>query len=404
MEKSQRELNMYIKLFAILYADDTIILADSVQGMQNALDIFQNYCEAWKLEVNVTKTKIMVFSRGTLRQKFEFRLQGQILEKVNSYSYLGLTFQCNGKFSDAKKKLVNQAQKSLFSIYRNIRNQSIPIDLQLKLFDSMVEPILLYGSEIWGFENLKIIQVHFNFCKRILKVRTTTPNYMVYGELGRFPLEINVKIRMVTFWRKLLCSEKLSSYMYKLLFSLKQSDNCTFKWLEYIESIFNDTGMGYVFANQDSTDYNIIIKQILQDQFIQKWVNESQLSSRGQFYSSFKEKFCFEKYLIKLPENSRIWITKLRTSNLKIPIETGRWHNIPVNERICHKCNENIGDEFHYMFVCKSPDLLFLREKFIPKYYVTFPCKQKLIGLLTYCNVTLYKKVASFIRKIVSIL
>ena len=165
----------------------------------------------------------------------------------------------------------------------------------------MVEPILLYGSEIWGFENLKIIeQVHLNFCKRILKVRTTTPNYMVYGELGRFPLEINVKIRMVTFWRKLLCSEKFSSYMYKLLFSLKQSDNCTFKWLEYIESIFNDTGMGYVFANQDSTDYNIIIKQILQDQFIQKWVNESQLSSRGQFYSSFKEKFCFEKIFDKI--------------------------------------------------------------------------------------------------------
>ena len=108
--------------------------------------------------------------------------------------------------------------------------------------------------------------------------------------------------------------------------------------------------------------------------------------------------------MIKLPENSRIWITKLRTSNLKIPIETGRWHNIPLDERICHKCNEGIGDEFHYMFVCKSPDLLFYREKFIPKYYLTYPCKQKLIGLSTYCNATLYNKVASFIRKIVSIL
>jgi hypothetical protein len=46
----------------------------------------------------------------------------------------------------------------------------------------MVEPILLYGCEIWGFENLKVLeQVHLMFCKRILKVRSTTPNYMVYG-------------------------------------------------------------------------------------------------------------------------------------------------------------------------------------------------------------------------------
>ena len=35
----------------------------------------------------------------------------------------------------------------------------------------MVEPILLYGSEVWGYENNKIIeQVHSGFCKRILKV------------------------------------------------------------------------------------------------------------------------------------------------------------------------------------------------------------------------------------------
>jgi hypothetical protein len=80
----------------------------------------------------------------------------------------------------------------------NIRNQNIPIDLQLKYVDAMAEPILLYGSEIWGYENIKIIeQVHLGFCKRILKVRSSTPNVMVHGELGRYPLKIRVKIRMI---------------------------------------------------------------------------------------------------------------------------------------------------------------------------------------------------------------
>jgi hypothetical protein len=61
-----------------------------------------------------------------------------------------LIFKCNGIFLEAKRKLVNQAQKGLYSLYTNIRNQAIPTDLQLKHFDAMVEPILLYGCEIWG--------------------------------------------------------------------------------------------------------------------------------------------------------------------------------------------------------------------------------------------------------------
>ena len=113
------------------------------------------------------------------------------------------------------KTLTRQAQQSHFRMYKSIRNQYIPIDLQLKLIDAMVEPILLYGSEIWGYENIKIIeQVHLQFCKRILKVRTTTPTFMVYGELSRGggdPLEFKVKMRMVSYWNKLLQKEKLSS-------------------------------------------------------------------------------------------------------------------------------------------------------------------------------------------------
>ena len=60
-------------------------------------------------------------------------------------------------------------------------------------------------------------KIHLKLCKRILNVRLTMPNYIVYGELGRYPLEIRVKLRMVSFsfWTKLVQSEnKLSSILY----------------------------------------------------------------------------------------------------------------------------------------------------------------------------------------------
>jgi hypothetical protein len=50
----------------------------------------------------------------------------------------------------------------------------------------MVKPILLYGCEIWGFGNNNVLEkVHLKFCKMILNLKTSTPNYMIYGELGR---------------------------------------------------------------------------------------------------------------------------------------------------------------------------------------------------------------------------
>ena len=98
LEQSVNELNVFIKLFVILYADDTVILADTKEGMQNALNIFQSYCEIWKLEVNVNKTKVMVLSKRKIRLKYEFKLQNKTLDIVDSYSYLGLIFKYNGNF------------------------------------------------------------------------------------------------------------------------------------------------------------------------------------------------------------------------------------------------------------------------------------------------------------------
>ena len=79
-----------------------------------------------------------------------FTLSNEVIEIVDSYSYLGLVMNHNGSFVKAKSKLMDQARRALFAVYRRIKHQPIPIDLQLKLFDSLVGPILLYGSEVWG--------------------------------------------------------------------------------------------------------------------------------------------------------------------------------------------------------------------------------------------------------------
>ena len=106
-----------------------------------------------------------------------------------------------GTSTKQKKHNVEQARKAMHVLFKRIRNLDIPIDLQLYLFDHVILPIALYGCEIWGFENNQIIEnLHNDFLRQIINLRKSTPIYMLHAELGRHPIQINIKSRMIGFW------------------------------------------------------------------------------------------------------------------------------------------------------------------------------------------------------------
>ena len=64
----------------------------------------------------------------------------------------------------------------------------------LSVFDTYINSILSYGSEVWGFHSGHDVEkVHIKFCKRLLGVKKGTCNEFVYSELGRFPLQVTRK-------------------------------------------------------------------------------------------------------------------------------------------------------------------------------------------------------------------
>ena len=110
---------------------------------------------------------------------------------------------------------------------------------------------------------------------------------MVYGELGRYPLIINVKVRMISFLGKLLNfqNSKLSA---KLLYVLRNYKN---PWCTFVKSILNEYGLSSVW--QESS-INIPwlkskVYKILSDQFKQAWYNDMQTSPKGLNYRLFKK-------------------------------------------------------------------------------------------------------------------
>ena len=148
---------IYVKLFILLYADDTVIMSESPNGLQSALNVYNDYCKQWKLTVNINKSKVVIFSKGR-QANYSFVLNDQLLDIESDYKYLGVLFSKSGSFYSAKKQLVNQAEKAMYSLIRKSWSLILPLDLQIELYEKMVKPILLYGSEVWGFGNLDVLE------------------------------------------------------------------------------------------------------------------------------------------------------------------------------------------------------------------------------------------------------
>lgn len=361
----------WLQLLVLLYADDTLIISDNQADFQNALDYFSNYCRDWKLNVNLTKSNVIVFGARNTRM-FDFKLVGETLNIIDKYKYLGIYFTSNGSFATARKHLTEQAKKAMHYLYTRIYNLDLPIDLQIRLFDHTIVPILTYNCEVWGFESLNIIEkVHSDFLRKITRSRKSTPTYMLHGELGRYPLSVTIKSRMIGYWNRLLLG-KHTKYSYRIYDFMVNNPNIQYKWPKHIFDTLNEVGRTDLWLNQTELRHkslNFVIKRILKDQYIQTWTASMRNSNKGIMYNNFKTNHDQEKYLTILPHNLALTVLRLRTANHKFPVETGRWSGTEFNERVCTICNMNeVGTELHYILKC--PFFNTQRQQFIhARYY-----------------------------------
>ena len=125
----------------------------------------------------------------------------------------------------------------MFALLKRIKSLSLPPDIALKLFDTLVKPVVLYGAEVWGCENCDIVnKVKLRFCKYILHVHKSTCSNMAYGELGETPLHIDNKCKMILYWARLITSKenKLSKIIYSLIYKLYEKDLFHSTWISSV--------------------------------------------------------------------------------------------------------------------------------------------------------------------------
>jgi hypothetical protein len=137
------------ELSCLMFADDLVLLSTSSTGLQCALDKLQDYCNKWQLIVNTSKTQVMIFNKGGHNfKKFAFTYCDRPIDIVNRYCYLGIVFSSSGSFKAATENLVERANRAIFALKQYDTRTNV--QLSLKLFDSLVMPIIRYCSEVWS--------------------------------------------------------------------------------------------------------------------------------------------------------------------------------------------------------------------------------------------------------------
>ena len=84
--------HLHLVLISILlFANDVVLLASSLEGLQRILDRLASFCDMRQLVVNLEKTHVMVFN-SLKTSRLHFHFQGREVEITSSYTYLGVKF------------------------------------------------------------------------------------------------------------------------------------------------------------------------------------------------------------------------------------------------------------------------------------------------------------------------
>ena len=361
-------------VFLLMYADDIAIVSDSVLDLQKKINCLEEYCRKWGLKVNMDKTKVVVFKNGGFIKRCEKWFFNSMELKVEScYSYLGVIFSTTLKWNRCVEALSSKALRALAGIRKlYFKLKQLPVDMVFKMFDVKIKPILLYGSEIWGFQKYEAIEkIQIKLCKMVLGVGRDVKNSIALGECGRLPIVIDTQIRLIKYWCRLvnMPSDRYPKQCYNMLYSHDSSGRKN--WVSEVRVLLCKYGFGYVWVMQHSGDIHLFIEQFksrVKDMSLQLWHDSV---SSEEDYCLYQPELIRANYITCLdlvPHRRALCLLRCNRLHLNgIP----RFGYLKADPH-CKQCDGNqVEDLLHFLLVC--PKYMHLRKKFLPLYYHRFP-------------------------------
>ncbi|MCP5003018.1 MAG: hypothetical protein GY941_03575 [Planctomycetes bacterium] len=155
-------------LVASLFADDTVLMAESERELQRVVKEFDTVCKRRKLRVNVGKSKVMVFERAEgevidfatpyrvgvpNESRCEIMLGREMMEEVDEFKYLGTVLCKHGSMEGETRERAVKGRQVIGSLGRIMKGRNVSMEVKRGLRNSIVLPTLTYASETWTWNS-----------------------------------------------------------------------------------------------------------------------------------------------------------------------------------------------------------------------------------------------------------
>lgn len=397
-------------LRVLLYADDLTLLASSPEELQSLLDALQAFCAANSLHVNVDKSAVVVFGRRKPRRGVEiptrgWALDGQRLPVVPEFRYLGITFHQTSGVSACVPALSAAAMRAMWGLLARCKTLQMPsLEMRMSLFESLVSPILVYCSEVWGPSLLRSFatpkkcmdtDLHrplFTFLRRLGgNLRRSTCRELLLREFGaKLPARAWLRAS-VQLWNRvssLSADDPLSQAMRE---NVTMAHRPPQLWSVGFESFLRHIQAlpeGGLHAGQGLVQLNVSeVLLAFDDWFTRGYAglpgDPRQANSQQVSLCTYEHWFAVEdigshyvdggwselpdyvSHTAGIPSQHVRSLAAFRLGAHHYEVVTGRWTNTPRADRVCRLCSPGVGggqpgrvgDEFHVVFECPGQEV-----------------------------------------------
>ena len=206
-----------VNVEVVLFADDAafIITADTLDRLyEKIVKLFADlgkYLEVNRLIPNLNKSKLMYFDSRPIPELRNIAFNGQDIEWVDEYKYLGLTITSKMSFAIHINKITSHVSRFVGSFY--CLRMVIPRPVLLMLYSSFVLPHILLHIEIWGAApavHISKLDIKINMLlrsiigARYVDYRPTIETTAMYNQLGILKLKSVFKLRLFNLLASLL--------------------------------------------------------------------------------------------------------------------------------------------------------------------------------------------------------
>ena len=174
-----------------LFADDCALNAATEADMQYSVDKFSEACNNFGLTISTKKTEVM-HQPAPGKPYFEpnITINGQRLNAVEKFTYLGSTLSRNVVIDDEVNARLAKASSAFGRLYKNVWNRrGITTETKIKVYRAIVLTTLLYGCETWTVYRRharKLNHVHTTCLRKLLGIKwqDMIPDTEVFARAG----------------------------------------------------------------------------------------------------------------------------------------------------------------------------------------------------------------------------